>query len=82
MADGYNHNLPIAAYRAALLAELNTVPMPREKKAAIVAELESLGPATADEDRNQVEHRGPRTVGREPGDDVVVNTGFDPNSVL
>ena len=67
MAEPYNHNLPIAAYRAALLAELNTPPMTKEHKAAIVEELERLGPRTADEDRSGVESAaGGVTVGRAP----------------
>lgn len=73
MSDEYNHNLPKAAYRASLLAELNTVPMPREKKAAIVEELERLGQRTADEDRAAMEAAvlGPVTVGRAPSSVVI-----------
>lgn len=76
MVDEYNSNLPKAAYRAALLAELNTVPMPREKKAAIVEELERLGNRTADEDRARMEAAalGPTTVGREPGQAVATGS--------
>lgn len=59
MADEpYNHNLPIEAYRAALQYELTTVPMDRERKAAIVAELESLGNRTTVENRAGVETAG------------------------
>lgn len=59
MADEpYNHNLPIEAYRAALQYELTTVPMDRERKAAIVAELESLGNRTTVENRAGVEAAG------------------------
>lgn len=62
----YNHNLPMEAYRAALLVELNTPPVSNEKKAAIVAELELL-PRTAVENRAGVETAsGANTVGRAP----------------
>ena len=60
MADEqpYNHNLPLPAYRAALLAELETIPMTKERKAAIVEELEALGNRTAVENRAGVETAG------------------------
>lgn len=68
MPDDYNHNLPRAAYRAALLAEVNIPNLPKDRKAAIVAELEALGSRTADEDRAGFESAalGPETVGRAP----------------
>lgn len=68
MSDApYFHNLPVAAYRAALLAELNTPPMDKEHKAAIIAELERIGSRTADEDRSGVQAAaGGNTVGRAP----------------
>lgn len=80
MPEQYNHNLPVAAYRAALLAELNTPPMTREHKAAIVAELETLGARTADEDRAGFEGAalGPETVGRAPAADPVQGRHVDP----
>lgn len=68
-----DYGIPVAAYRAALVAEANTPGIPKEQKAAIVAELESLGPRTADEDRAAMESAmlGPVTVGRAPAADVV-----------
>lgn len=69
MADAapYNHNLPIDAYRAALQYELTTVPLDRERKAAIVEELESLGKRTVVEYRADVESTGGVRAGVAPG---------------
>ena len=53
MAD-YNHNLPPAAYEAALRYELLTATT-REHKAAIVEELERIGGRTNVENRADVE---------------------------
>ena len=54
MAD-YNHNLPRGAYEASLRYELEQVSLPRERKAAIVEELEALGGRTNVENRADVE---------------------------
>lgn len=69
MADTepWNHNLSIDAYRAALQYELTTVPLERERKAAIVAELEALGNRTAVENRAGVEAAGGVRAGVAPG---------------
>lgn len=66
-AEPYNHNLPIEAYRAALQYELTTVPLERERKAAIVDELEALGNRTAVENRAGVESAGGIRAGVAPG---------------
>lgn len=80
MSDVYNHNLPIAAYRAALIAEGNTPGIGKERRAAIVAELESLGNRTADEDRTGVQAAaGGNTVGRSPAGAPI--QAPDPNPV-
>lgn len=72
MAD-YNHNLPVEAYAAALRAELASVPMTREHKAAIVEELEALGARTAVENRADVE--GAQAVTGPQAPSVVEATG-------
>ncbi len=54
-----DHGLPIATYRAALAAEAAIPNLPKERKAAILAELEALGNvSTADENRSGVETAG------------------------
>lgn len=74
MADTvpWNHNLPIEEYRRSLNQELNSVPMTRERKAAIVEELESLGNRTAVENRAGIE-----TAGVAPGNG---SQNLDPQS--
>jgi hypothetical protein len=75
----YNHNLPVEAYRAALLAELEIGTVTKEHKAAIVEELEKL-PRTAVENRSGMESTDARnTVGRAPASTSPHTAGVEPN---
>ena len=54
-----DYGLPVPAYKAALAAEAAIPNLPKERKAAILAELEALGNvSTADENRAGVETAG------------------------
>ena len=54
-----NHGLPTPVYKAALIAEAAIPNLPKERKAAILAELEALGNvSTADENRRGIETAG------------------------
>lgn len=72
MSGDWSHPYP-PGYREQLEAEARQASLPRDRKAAIVAELERLGKRTADEDRSGMETAGVKpggqsqTVGVEPG---------------
>lgn len=62
MSGEWTQPYPVG-HRDALIAEMGQTSLPRDRKAAIVAELEAMGSRTADADRTGMETAGISNAG-------------------